>query len=1265
MQPADDDAEFRAHAGTVLWPSSPDALTDTTKCPACFTPLRDIVCGNCGLDLAHPAAAELASLSSGAAERLSRRVAVIGRIRYETSRPSPVVDSVHAPVMTVESVTAATPDWSLTVAGEPQEAPQVSTPKPMTDAAQPATTPRRSGVQVALLIAGVSLLSIFAIFFLVYAFINYGIVWRSVIIASITVAAFVSASLLRRRSLLASAEGLAVFALVLVYLDAYALRANDFFGLAAADDAVYWGATVTTASVLFIAWHRLSHVRAASIVGWAGVPLGVGMLSWGLTDGMEPATRVFTVFAASTITGLAHGLIARPTFLGTLERMLLLSSASFALLAAFVVSWAVDPSHDWGGTIACGLVIVIAFALATSTVTGEPTPAIRAFGLGFAALGGVAAASAVSVGAVRIAADDSGFAVFVPVVAAAAVALLLEASAARWAGSRFTRLGGFAAWGAAGVLALTAVLPLATAAMPLGVGLVTGLASPWTAGPDLALTEPPTDLAVLALACVLGLAAAFWLLTGAWRRRGAALAWGTGSVLILAATQLPQLWLVLAGWLAIALASFALLLRTRGTTVSRAYRIAFASVLAAATTLMYFVGWASTDTWLFTTVATIAILLVTRLLTAHAPWKAILLGIATVLLFVGVAAAARLATWEQNVPWELALTNEAVLLTLAGTTLVAVAARGYRRVVTTRDRQTTFWIAGVVSGASAFVAHNTIARVAGSESVLMLPQPVTSLLLAALLLGALLLWVGLRVNAAFRVERIAASVALAPVVFWLVDSFAEVLELPDFARSVVPITAALLTAVGALAVTIMRPSGTPRWAREAGIAIVGVPAVLTAVYIDAPAGWLVLILAGVTLLLIAIDADGLFASGSRRKHLGWAALAFATAGLWWRLSADRVEALEPYVLPLAGALLAIAYLIHRAAQRAGAGVRAAPVVALSGLLVAILPLAANAVTGDLARAVVWFGVSAVLLLAGSLIVRIEVQSFLDAMALAGAAGVLATAGGRAVLASSDNLVPDGWILAALVVLLIAGFGQAGQRLPSQRVNAGTGARRLIGQGLVVIGAVSFAAVETAGYFDATLGTVRAIATVTLLCALHVIAFAIDNVPLTRAVATVAVAVAVGSATVGLIAGALDPIELASIPIAVALLVTGRIRLTAEPDARSWGALAPGLAVLLAPSLLSSFSEPELWRLVGLGVTAVTVLIVGAARRLQAPFIFGLVVALIHGFATFAPQIRAVYESQEWWVWAGLAGVLLVILAIRYEKRIQNLKDAVGRIAALR
>ncbi|HEU4807701.1 MAG TPA: hypothetical protein VFT01_05515, partial [Homoserinimonas sp.] len=470
------------------------------------------------------------------------------------------------------------------------------------------------------------------------------------------------------------------------------------------------------------------------------------------------------------------------------------------------------------------------------------------------------------------------------------------------------------------------------------------------------------------------------------------------------------------------------------------------------------------------------------------------------------------------------------------------------------------------------------------------------------------------------------------------------------------------TAAGALTITLLKPTGTPRWAREAGVAIVGVPAVVAAAAGDAASGWLVLVLAGVALLLIAVSTDGLFASSSPRRHLGWPALALATAGLWWRLSSDRIEALEPYVLPLAAALLLIAYLIHRAAARteAPSGGRAAPAVALSGMLVAILPLAANAMTGELVRALVLFGVSAVMLLVGSLIARNTAQPFLDAMALAGAVGVIITAGGRAILAPSHNLVPDSWMVAALTVLLIAAFGQAGQRHdPDNRP------RQVVSQALVVIGIIALAGIEAAGYSDATLGTVRAIATIALLCALHVIAFAIDSVPVTRVIAAVAIAFAAGSAAVGVVTEALDPIELGTVPIAIALLVTGRIRLGMTPDARSWRPLAPGIVVLLVPSLLATITEPELWRLVGLGVVAVTVLIVGAVRRLQAPFVLGLTVVLIHGFATFAPQIRAVYESQEWWLWAGLAGVVLVLLAIRYEKRIQNLKDAVGKIAALR
>ncbi|MEX1078816.1 MAG: hypothetical protein WED09_06890 [Homoserinimonas sp.] len=1251
--PRTDDATFRNHAGTVFWPTTPAALTDSTRCPACYTPLVEVSCDSCGLNLAHPAASELASLSQTASEALSRRVEVIGRIRYETAAPpAPAqdpVDLVTAPVVPP----IAEPAWQ-TPRREPASGP--THPLPM------ANRPRRSGVQVALLVAGVSLLSVFAIFFLVYAFINYGIVWRSIIIAAITLAAFGSASLLRRKALIASAEGLAAFALVLVYLDAYALRANAFFGLGSADSATYWGATIAIASLGFIVWHRLSKVRAASIVGWAGLAIGVGTLIWGLGDEAEPATRAVTGIVAAAVVGLAHILIPRAPFVGTLERMLVLSTTLVALSAAFLVSWVVDPFSDWGGTVAGAIVALIAFLHAgVAAIDRTSTPPTRAFGQVFATVGGVAAAAAVSATAIRVAPEKAEFALVAPVVAAAVVFLALEVGMRRAVNSLYRPPVVFAARGAAAVLILTALPPLATALAPIGMGLVDAMASPWGAGAaaGLAGADSTSDFAVLALGSVVAIAAVVWLLTRGLRQRAPALAWGAGVVLIPAAAQLPSIWLTLAGWLLLSVVAFLLLRTTR----AAAYRACLVTVLAIATTLMFSLGWASPDTWAGTTVATIALLLACRAITHTAASRAALLGACTVLIFVGAAAAARHLLWPEPLPSSIERLNASVLVTLVGSVLVALAAVGYPRAITVLDRRTVFWIAGLASGAAAVATVNVVTQLAAyDQSGLLLPQPITSLAASVLLVGALLLWVGLPSHASLRLERIAASVAVSPVVLWVVDSFARVLDLSDFAQSVVPITAALLTAVGALAVTLLRPTGTPRLAREAGVALVGIPALVTAVVTDAASGWLVLILGAVTVLLIAVGSDGLFASRSTRRHLGWLALVLATAGLWWRLSSDRVSVLELYVLPLAAALLLVAYLIHRAASRAETPVasRAAPFVVLCGLLIGILPSAANSITGDTMRPLVVFAVSAVLLLIGCVVARHSVQPYLDVIALAGLAGVLATAGGRALLAPNHNLVPDTWMAAALAVLLVAAVGQA-----RQRNDANPRTRTMLSQVLVGTGLAIFAGIEAVGFSDTTLGIVRAIATVALLCAFHVVAFTVDRAPFTRAVAVFGIALAAAVAVAGVSTGALDPIELGTVPLAIALLATGRIRLAAEPGSRSWRTLAPAIIVILVPSLLATISEPELWRLVGLGVVSVTVLIVGAVRRLQAPFILGLVIALIHGFATFAPQVRAVYESQEWWLWAGLAGIVLVVVAIRYEKRIQSLKDAVGRIAALR
>jgi hypothetical protein len=106
-------------------------------------------------------------------------------------------------------------------------------------------------------------------------------------------------------------------------------------------------------------------------------------------------------------------------------------------------------------------------------------------------------------------------------------------------------------------------------------------------------------------------------------------------------------------------------------------------------------------------------------------------------------------------------------------------------------------------------------------------------------------------------------------------------------------------------------------------------------------------------------------------------------------------------------------------------------------------------------------------------------------------------------------------------------------------------------------------------------------------------------------------------------------------------------------------------VLLLPPLLATLVDRPLWRLVAIGVVAVAMVVAGARLRLQAPFVVGAVVAVVHGVATFTPQIRAVYELTEWWVWAGVGGIVIIVLAARYERSITAARDVVVRVGSLR
>ena len=78
-----------------------------------------------------------------------------------------------------------------------------------------------------------------------------------------------------------------------------------------------------------------------------------------------------------------------------------------------------------------------------------------------------------------------------------------------------------------------------------------------------------------------------------------------------------------------------------------------------------------------------------------------------------------------------------------------------------------------------------------------------------------------------------------------------------------------------------------------------------------------------------------------------------------------------------------------------------------------------------------------------------------------------------------------------------------------------------------------------------------------------------------------------------------------------------------------------------------------------------VIVVGALRRLQAPFVIGALVLLVHAVAQLWPWISLAYGAVPWWLWLGVGGVVLIVLAARYEQRIANFKAIAVNISALR
>lgn len=134
---------------------------------------------------------------------------------------------------------------------------------------------------------------------------------------------------------------------------------------------------------------------------------------------------------------------------------------------------------------------------------------------------------------------------------------------------------------------------------------------------------------------------------------------------------------------------------------------------------------------------------------------------------------------------------------------------------------------------------------------------------------------------------------------------------------------------------------------------------------------------------------------------------------------------------------------------------------------------------------------------------------------------------------------------------------------------------------------------------------------------------------------------------------------------VASLAAGWRRLALSPASRSWATLWPGLMLIIVPPIWAGwFAEPSPVRMTLVFLASLTLLTVGAARRLQAPLICGAMALTVHVLTVLWPWIVA-FSQRFWWVWLLTGGVLLIAVAARYEASLDSMRSLARRIGDLR
>lgn len=1271
------------------WPSDPSLLVDTTRCPACFAPLFRSQCDECGLRLDLPGAAEL--LAAGVRVRdaeAERQQLITGLRARQASTAEPwtaasipqgaSLGRIPTPAPSMEPVASAATVSSPVRPPSPSEAASnrvatVPTPPPvhapsaadLGDASPPPTPgsdaaprpPRRSGVQVFLLALGVVLLSVAAIVFLFVAYLIATLEVRSVIIAAASVAVLALAWLLRARGLSGTAEGVAAVGVVLIVLDVWIVRANALFGADRLDEAAYWGAALAIVAVVLTGARAVSGVRVPGFAAALAAPVAAFLLASSSAPDAEPVTGIWLGGLAASLVGTAAVFLRLRD-----ERLVTLATAFAGTLAATFAAWWSLPDVPWGTTWAF---LAVALAWAASAVAlrlvgapaDEPSATVAAVGAG------AAAALAPALGS----ADQLPWAdaVWIAPASAAAVAVVLAFAARQ--GRRFARAAS-AAFIAASVVAGAALLPAIAVAVWSAADLVgTGWAT-WSVDPGNARDQVSRDLgraAVLALLAVAAASAAAAALFARLRRVGAVPLSLLAAAGLAASAVAPTLLVSVIVLVGVATVGLALTAGPWLRRVPGAIPLMAAAGIPSAVAA-WWLAHSSAALWPWVVASVIALAVAGRLLSPRI-WESAVdrwvgpshVCAATALLVAGAVA---LPYWADAVgpgltaPWSAPAFTAAVAST-AGLAVLRFLARWPEP-----DRLA----AGVPLLATAVLGASVLAlELATGVSDGSLPEVVEAAPVAWAPSLALAL-----VGVAWVRARLAGGL---PVAFAAITPIAAVFAGAGIAAEArEPSTVAVGAAVGVLVAAVVgllavapRPALRSAWTSSAGILVLVVAMVGVVPPTSPDATWLVLLLSAPVPVLLAAQYGDPIAGSEPTRHLAWGTPALAVGSVWSWFGAGEVTDVEAYTLPVAIALAVVGVLILWRRPTSEALESGRTLVFAAAAAVAVLPSVAITGGSELRTLVLVSAGGIAVLAAGFLPDRARGLPLRILVLLAGwaTATLAALVRGCAVaLGESSVVIVEFWPLLALVVGVVAAVSALRR-----------GARPDLLPETLLAASIGTAAVPTV--FAITSGdqsTARAAVLLVLLGALHVISDGVTSRPVAGA-AVGWTSLALMAVTAGLTLplgvvdsiGVVDPVDLFSGVIGAALIAAGAIRLRRSSELGSWPTLGPGLAVLLVPALLADWADPELWRIVTLGVLSAAAVVLGVVLRLQAPFALGGGVLLVHAISQLWPWVSRLYAAEWWWLWLGIAGAALIAVAATYERQLRLARSALRSFSTLR